>query len=87
MFRLYMDVDPLTGKKRTTTRRGFKTKREAQTILTLYQLIFNCIQTMMDRINSTQPYLLSFSEKLLLPEMSIIFLSISPTIEFVSASP
>lgn len=29
MFRLYMGVDPLTGKEMTTTRRGFKTKKEA----------------------------------------------------------
>lgn len=29
MFRLYMGVDELTGKERTTTRRGFKTKKEA----------------------------------------------------------
>ena len=34
MFQLYMGVDPLTGKERTTTRRGFKTKREAQDALT-----------------------------------------------------
>ncbi|PIC80701.1 site-specific integrase [Sporosarcina sp. P18a] len=34
MFRLYMGVDPLTGKEMTTTRRGFKTKKEAQDALT-----------------------------------------------------
>lgn len=32
-FQLYVGVDPLTGKERTTTRRGFKTKREAQDAL------------------------------------------------------
>lgn len=32
-FQLYLGVDPLTGKERTTTRRGFKTKREAQDAL------------------------------------------------------
>lgn len=34
MFRLYMGVDPLTGKEMTTTQRGFKSKREAQDALT-----------------------------------------------------
>ncbi|MBF6625732.1 site-specific integrase [Aerococcaceae bacterium zg-BR9] len=29
MFQLYLGVDPLTGKKRRTTRRNFKTKKEA----------------------------------------------------------
>ena len=33
MFRLNMGVDSLTGKERTTTRRGFKTKAEAQNAL------------------------------------------------------
>lgn len=29
MFFAYLGVDPITGKQRRTTRRGFKTKREA----------------------------------------------------------
>lgn len=29
-FQIYLGTDPLTGKQRNTTRRGFKTKREAQ---------------------------------------------------------
>src|SRR5699024_9461902 len=29
MFVAYLDVDPITGKQKRTTRRGFKTKREA----------------------------------------------------------
>lgn len=29
MFRAYLGVDPITGKARNTTRRGFKTKKEA----------------------------------------------------------
>lgn len=29
MFQLYIGIDPLTGKVRKTTRRGFKTKKEA----------------------------------------------------------
>ncbi|MFJ7971743.1 tyrosine-type recombinase/integrase [Psychrobacillus sp. NPDC096389] len=33
MFQLYMGVDPLTGKEMTTTRRGFKTRKEAQDAL------------------------------------------------------
>src|SRR5699024_4966178 len=33
MFRLNMGVDSLTGKERTTTRRGFKTKAKAQNAL------------------------------------------------------
>lgn len=30
MFVAYLGVDPLTGKQKRTTRRGFKTKREAK---------------------------------------------------------
>jgi len=41
MFRLYMGVDPLTGKEMTTTRRGFKTKREAQDALTELRIQVN----------------------------------------------
>lgn len=29
MFVAYLGVDPITGKQKRTTRRGFKTKREA----------------------------------------------------------
>lgn len=41
MFRLYMGVDPLTGKEMTTTRRFFKTKREAQDALTELRIQVN----------------------------------------------
>lgn len=30
MFKIYTDIDPRTGKKRSTTRRGFKSKSEAE---------------------------------------------------------
>src|SRR5699024_10563783 len=30
MFQIYLGTDPLTGKKRRTTRRGFKTKKDAE---------------------------------------------------------
>lgn len=30
MFKIYTDIDPKTGKRRSTTRRGFKTKGEAE---------------------------------------------------------
>ena len=30
MFHLYIGVDPLTGKEQSTTRRGFKTQKEAK---------------------------------------------------------
>ena len=30
MFKFYLGVDPLTGKPLSTTRRGFKTRKEAQ---------------------------------------------------------
>ncbi|MGE7910775.1 tyrosine-type recombinase/integrase [Lysinibacillus xylanilyticus] len=33
MFRVYLGVDELTGKAKTTTRRGFKTKKEAELAL------------------------------------------------------
>ncbi|WP_449443148.1 Arm DNA-binding domain-containing protein [Ureibacillus acetophenoni] len=33
MFQLYIGVDPLTGKEQSTTRRGFKTKKEAKRCL------------------------------------------------------
>lgn len=33
MFRAYLGIDPITGKERQTTRRGFKTSREAQLAL------------------------------------------------------
>ena len=33
MFRVYLGTDPLTGKKKFTTRRGFKTKKEADLAL------------------------------------------------------
>lgn len=33
MFRVYLGVDELTGKTKTTTRRGFKTKKEAELAL------------------------------------------------------
>src|SRR5699024_2241967 len=34
MFQIYVGVDPLTGKEIRTTRRGFRTKREANSALT-----------------------------------------------------
>ncbi|MDQ8229684.1 site-specific integrase [Enterococcus faecium] len=37
-FQTYLGVDPLTGKQVRTTRRGFKTKKEAQLALTKLQL-------------------------------------------------
>ncbi|MFJ7952192.1 tyrosine-type recombinase/integrase [Lysinibacillus sp. NPDC096418] len=37
-FQLYVGVDPLTGKEQRTTRRGFKTKKEAQLALSRLQL-------------------------------------------------
>ncbi|MDN4493100.1 site-specific integrase [Ureibacillus aquaedulcis] len=33
MFQIYIGVDPLTGKEQSTTRRGFKTKKEAKDAL------------------------------------------------------
>lgn len=38
MFQIYVGVDPLTGKEQRTTRRGFKTKKEAQLALSRLQL-------------------------------------------------
>jgi len=38
MFQVYVGVDPLTGKEKRTTRRGFKTKKEAQLALSRIQL-------------------------------------------------
>ena len=30
MFQMYLGIDPLTGKERRTTKRGFKTQKEAK---------------------------------------------------------
>lgn len=38
MFQLYIGVDPLTGKEQRTTRRGFKTQKEAQLALSRLRL-------------------------------------------------
>lgn len=38
MFKLYVGVDPLTGKEQYTTRRGFKTKKEADLALARIKL-------------------------------------------------
>lgn len=38
MFHIYIGVDPLTGKERSTTRRGFKNKTEAKAALTALQV-------------------------------------------------
>jgi len=38
MFKLYVGVDPLTGKEQYTTRRGFKTKKEADLTLARIKL-------------------------------------------------
>ncbi|EOB3406986.1 tyrosine-type recombinase/integrase [Enterococcus hirae] len=38
MFQAYLGVDPLTGKKKRTTRRGFKTQKEAKLALAQLQL-------------------------------------------------
>ena len=32
-FKTYLGIDPLTGKKRYTTKRGFKTQKEAKIAL------------------------------------------------------
>jgi hypothetical protein len=32
-FKTYLGIDPITGKKQTTTRRGFKTQKEAKIAL------------------------------------------------------
>lgn len=41
MFKEYLGVDPITGKKRWVTRRGFKTKKEAEAELTRLKFEFN----------------------------------------------
>ncbi|MGX6962955.1 site-specific integrase [Vagococcus xieshaowenii] len=38
MFNMYVGVDPLTGKKKRTTRRGFKTQKEAKLALARLEL-------------------------------------------------
>ena len=38
MFKIYLGTDPLTGKPLSTTRRGFKTRKEAQEALKQLQL-------------------------------------------------
>lgn len=38
MFKLYVGVDPLTGKEQYTTRRGFRTKKEADLALARIKL-------------------------------------------------
>ncbi|MCI1283010.1 MAG: site-specific integrase [Lacticaseibacillus songhuajiangensis] len=40
-FKCYLGVDPQTGRQRTTTRRGFKTKREASNAAAAFQLAVN----------------------------------------------
>ncbi|MGX7139721.1 hypothetical protein RV15_GL002141 [Enterococcus silesiacus] len=37
-FKAYLGIDPLTGKKKYTTRRGFKTKKEAKTAMSMLEL-------------------------------------------------
>lgn len=37
-FQVYLGVDELTGKARSTTRRGFKTKKEAELVLARIKL-------------------------------------------------
>lgn len=39
-FKVYLGIDPVTGKRIETSRQGFKTKKEAQTALTRLQLEF-----------------------------------------------
>lgn len=41
MFQLYIGVDPLTGKEQSTTRRGFKTKKEAKDALAVLKVEIN----------------------------------------------
>lgn len=38
MFQVYLGIDELTGKNRSTTRRGFKTKKEAELALARIKL-------------------------------------------------
>ncbi len=49
MFNFYIGIDPITGKKKRTTRRGFKSRKEAQIALAQLRLEVNedgdyCIQ-------------------------------------------
>ncbi|EOX2929186.1 Arm DNA-binding domain-containing protein [Enterococcus faecalis] len=37
MFNAYLGIDPLTGKSKRTTRRGFKTQKEANLLLLKYR--------------------------------------------------
>ncbi len=41
MFQIYIGVDPLTGKEQSTTRRGFKTKKEAKDALAQIKVEIN----------------------------------------------
>lgn len=41
MFNLYIGINPITGKKKRTTRRGFKTKKEAQIAMAKLRLEVN----------------------------------------------
>lgn len=41
MFHLYVGVDPLTGKKQPTIRRGFKAKKEAKDALAALKVEIN----------------------------------------------
>lgn len=36
-FKAYTGIDPMTGKEKNTTRRGFKTKKEARQAATLLE--------------------------------------------------
>jgi len=38
MFQIYLGVDPISGKKKRTTKRGFKTQQEAKLALARLQL-------------------------------------------------
>lgn len=38
MFQLYMGIDPQTGNKKRTRRRGFKTKKEATLALSPFAI-------------------------------------------------
>lgn len=38
LYKVYMGKDPVTGKEKRTTRRGFKTKKEASLDLARFQL-------------------------------------------------
>ena len=37
-FKTYLGIDPLTGKKKYTTKRGFRTQKEAKTALSRLEL-------------------------------------------------